>query len=124
MYPPFLSSSSLKKEQVKKMVERRRKPLILCSTKSAINSVLKSSNSSINENEFPNFNLPVGILRFSNNFPSFDHSALIALSTSLLKTLSITSGSPVIHSNNTLFSKFSIFVTLVNHHFSHQNCSD
>jgi len=124
MYPPFLSSSSLKKEQVKKMVERRRKPLILCSTKSAINSVLKSSKSSINENEFPNFNLPVGILRFSNNFPSFDHSALIALSTSLLKTLSITSGSPVIHSNNTLFSKFSIFVTLVNHHFSHQNCSD
>lgn len=81
------------------MVERRRKPLILCSTKTAINSVLKSSNSSINENEFPNFNLPVGILRFSNKFPSFDHSALIALSTSLLKTLSITSGSPVLVKN-------------------------
>ncbi|CAK8543058.1 unnamed protein product [Lathyrus sativus] len=78
------------------MVERR-KPLILCSTKNVMNSVLKSSAPSINE--FPNLHLPVGILRLSNNLPSLDHSALIALSTSLLKRLSITSGSPVLIKN-------------------------
>ncbi|CAJ2671707.1 peroxisome biogenesis protein 6 isoform X2 [Trifolium pratense] len=80
------------------MVERRRKPLVLCSTKNIINSVLKKSST----NEFPNLHLPVGILRFSNNLPSSFHdddSALIALSTSLLKTLSITSGSPVMVKN-------------------------
>ncbi|KAK2362943.1 cell division cycle protein [Trifolium repens] len=77
------------------MVERRRKPLILCSTKNIINSVLKKSST----NEFPKLDLPVGILRFSNKLPSFDHSALIALSTSLLKRLSITSGSPVMVKN-------------------------
>ncbi|KAK2416583.1 cell division cycle protein [Trifolium repens] len=77
------------------MVERRRKPLILCSTKNIINSILKKSST----NEFPKLHLPVGILRFSNKLPSFDHSALIALSTSLLKRLSITSGSPVMVKN-------------------------
>ncbi|CAI8613818.1 unnamed protein product [Vicia faba] len=78
------------------MVERR-KPLVLCSTKNVINSLLNSSTSSIND--FPNLHLPVGILRLSNNLPSLDHSALIALSTSLLKRLSITSGSPVLIKN-------------------------
>ncbi|XP_004493380.1 peroxisomal ATPase PEX6 [Cicer arietinum] len=78
------------------MVERR-KPLVLCSTKNVINSLLHSSTSSVND--FPKFHLPVGILRFSGKSPSFDHSALLALSTSLLKRLSITSGSPVLVKN-------------------------
>ncbi|CAL5193309.1 unnamed protein product [Lathyrus oleraceus] len=78
------------------MVERR-KPLVLCSTKNVINSLLKSSTSSIDD--FPNLHLPVGILRLSNKLPSLDHSALIALSTSLLKRLSIASGSPVLIKN-------------------------
>lgn len=87
-------------QQSYKMVERRRKPLVLRSTKHVLNSLLGSSTSPTNKDEPspPNFQLPVGILRFSNQTqsPSLDHSALLGLSTSLLKTLSITSGSPVI----------------------------
>ena len=94
------------------MVERR-KPLVLSSTKHLINSLLSSSPSNdpapTNATLFRHhdssstfFHLPAGILRFSNHpnhhpqFPSLDDSALIGLSTSLLKRLSITSGSLVI----------------------------
>ncbi|KAJ1412648.1 P-loop containing nucleoside triphosphate hydrolase [Sesbania bispinosa] len=85
------------------MVERR-KPLVLCSTKHVINSLLGPSTSTPPSNDHEScssFHLPVGILRFSNQsqFPSLDHSSLIGLSTSILKRLSITSGSPVLVKN-------------------------
>ncbi|KAK7337414.1 hypothetical protein VNO77_17986 [Canavalia gladiata] len=80
------------------MVERR-KPLILCSTKHVINST-SPNNNLFRDEPPPNFRLPVGILRFSNlSNPSIDHSALLGLSSRLLKTLSITSGSPVLIKN-------------------------
>ncbi|RDX86979.1 Peroxisome biogenesis protein 6, partial [Mucuna pruriens] len=95
------------------MVERRRKPLILCSTKHVINSTAPTNNLFHRESS-PTFHLPVGILRFSNLAnPSFDHSSLLALSTSLLKTLSITSGSPVLVKNvDTNTQKIAVAVAL------------
>lgn len=99
------------------MVERRRKPLILCSTKHLINSTVPTNNLFPHES-LPTFRLPVGILRFSNPAnPSLDHSALLALSTSLLKTLSITSGSPVIQTPSAQFPIFFNFLHLNYHSF-------
>ncbi|KAE9593836.1 putative ATPase, AAA-type, core, P-loop containing nucleoside triphosphate hydrolase [Lupinus albus] len=72
---------------------RRRKPLILSSTKNLINSLLTSSSFSHFHDSSSKFHLPVGILRFNN------HSSLLALSTSLLIRLSITSGSLVLVKN-------------------------
>ncbi|KAL2338600.1 hypothetical protein Fmac_013046 [Flemingia macrophylla] len=74
------------------MVERRRKALILCSTKHIIKSTVPTPTFHRDDQSFPTFRLPVGILRFSGlPKPSLDQSALIALSTRLLKTLSIAS---------------------------------
>ena len=92
------------------MVERR-KPLVLASTKFVVNSVLRSSHGleSTGDNFFDDgspekLEVPVGILRFSQDaneklqpqFAALDHSSLLALSTSLLRTLSITSASLVV----------------------------
>lgn len=91
------------------MVERRRKPLVLSSTKTLINSLLNSSNpeaqsqSISGDKSSPAVQLQAGILRLTNaktvisdpKLASFDDSALVGLSTSLLKKLSITSGSLV-----------------------------
>lgn len=99
----------------------RRKPLVLSSTKSLLNSVLNSStNEKINgidgapvnkysdgdgEEEAPTMlQLRAGILRLSEDklgkkATSLDDAALIGLSTSLLKRLLITSGSLVIVKN-------------------------
>ncbi|XP_022876583.1 peroxisome biogenesis protein 6 isoform X2 [Olea europaea var. sylvestris] len=88
------------------MVERR-KPLVLSSTKALINSVLKSPSKTeeVDQTEHrasvlsssPTLQLTVGILRFCKGedviLPSLDDSALVGLSTSMLKQLSITSGS-------------------------------
>lgn len=92
----------------------RRKPLVLASTKAAINSVFNSSRlgeanpgagDRLLDDESPtNLLLPVGILRFTDDgsekpqpqLSALDDAALVGLSTSLLKTLSITSGSLVI----------------------------
>ncbi|TKY61812.1 Peroxisome biogenesis protein 6 [Spatholobus suberectus] len=97
----------------KKMVERRRKPLILCSTKHVIISTAPTNNL-FQHQSCPTFRFPVGILRFSNlTNPSLDHSALIAFSTRLLKTLSITSGSPVLVKNiDTNTQKIAVAVAL------------
>lgn len=89
------------------MVERR-KPLVLSSTKLLINSVLSSSRRVTGENLVgddvsPSLQLPAGILRFSKDkidisdakFASLDDSALLGLSTCVLKQLSVTSGSLV-----------------------------
>ncbi|PWA43544.1 peroxin 6 [Artemisia annua] len=71
------------------VVGRRRKPLVLSSTKSLLNSALL-----LNENFNPTVvQLRAGILKLSDN------KFLIGLSTSLLKRLSITSGSLVIVKN-------------------------
>ncbi|MED6155243.1 peroxisomal assembly protein [Stylosanthes scabra] len=94
------------------MVERR-KPLVLSSTKHLINSFLNSSpghdpttaTATATATTTPLFNLPAGILRFSDHpnhhpqLPSLDDSALVGLSTLLLKRLSITSGSLVLVKN-------------------------
>ncbi|XP_024966559.1 peroxisome biogenesis protein 6 [Cynara cardunculus var. scolymus] len=99
----------------------RRKPLVLSSTQLLLNSVLNSSNKEkINGIDDARINkysgsdgdgvapamlqLRVGILRSSENklgqkVTSLDDAALIGLSTSLLKRLSITSGSLVIVKN-------------------------
>ncbi|KAK1559426.1 hypothetical protein Q3G72_014366 [Acer saccharum] len=93
------------------MVERR-KPLVLSSTKILINSVLSSSRR-VTADEPPiddvsaSLQLPAGILRFSkdeidisdNKLATLDDSALLGLSTSVLKRLSVTSGSPVLVKN-------------------------
>lgn len=99
------------------MVERgRRKPLVLSSTKALLNSLLLSSSSITNQrgdgidpSSTPNnlLHLPAGILRFSfkedqtlisslPNLVSLDDAVLVGLSTSALKSLSITSGSLVL----------------------------
>ncbi|KAF7818233.1 peroxisome biogenesis protein 6 [Senna tora] len=98
------------------MVERR-KPLVLTSTKLLINSVLSSSRlgeassgagDQLFDGESPrNLQLAVGILRFSKDgneklepqLAALDDSALVGLSTSLLRRLSITSGSLVLVKN-------------------------
>ncbi|KAL2329433.1 hypothetical protein Fmac_017014 [Flemingia macrophylla] len=74
------------------MVERRRKALILCSTKHIIKSTVPTPTFHRDDQSSPTFRLPVGILRFFGlPKPSLDHSALIALSIRLLKTFSISS---------------------------------
>ncbi|CAL0302445.1 unnamed protein product [Lupinus luteus] len=74
----------------------RRKPLILSSTKNLINSLLTSSSifNVVDDDSSSKLHLPVGILRFNN------HSSLLALSTSLLIKLSITSDSLVLVKNS------------------------
>ncbi|KAJ6401085.1 hypothetical protein OIU84_016495 [Salix udensis] len=96
------------------MVERRRKPLILSSTKILIDSVLSSSPLSSTSSErsqlplatdnispSPSLQLVAGILRFSEGklASSFDDSSLLAISTSILKRLSVTSSSLVLIKN-------------------------
>lgn len=95
------------------MVERRRKPLVLSSTKTLINSLLNSSKPEAQSENIsgdkspPAVQLQAGILRLTNGktvisdpkLASFDDSALVGLSTSLLKRLSITSGSLVLVKN-------------------------
>ncbi|XVF72562.1 hypothetical protein PTKIN_Ptkin12aG0131200 [Pterospermum kingtungense] len=89
---------------------RRRKPLVLSSTKILVNSVLSSTR--LNEADPTNLSadglrLKAGILRFSKGkdnisdpkLASLDDSALVGLSTSALKRLSITSGSLVLVRN-------------------------
>lgn len=99
------------------MVERR-KPLVLSSTKSLVNSVLNSSTTVgrdgidrtselSGDNTSPSLQLRAGILRLSKDqsdisntkVSSLDDAALVGLSTSLLKRLSITSGSLVMIKN-------------------------
>ncbi|CAN0899019.1 Peroxisome biogenesis protein 6 [Linum grandiflorum] len=90
---------------------RRRKPLVLSSTKVLINSLLLSSS----DHDLPSavtnlasqnssFHLRAGILRSSpyasdSNLTSVDDSALIGLSLSALKKLAVTSGSLVFVKN-------------------------
>lgn len=95
------------------MVERRRKPLVLSSTKNLINSLLNSSNPEAQserisgDKSLPAVQLQAGILRLTSDktvisdpkLASFDDSALVGLSTALLKKLSITSGSLVLVKN-------------------------
>ncbi|XP_044503231.1 peroxisome biogenesis protein 6 isoform X2 [Mangifera indica] len=92
------------------MVERR-KPLLLSSTKILINSLFNSSSTSqppldvdgdklLTPQVSPTLHLPAGILRFSKDkFDSklsfLDDAALLGLSVSVLKRLSLTSGSLV-----------------------------
>lgn len=101
------------------MVERR-KPLVLSSTKVVINSVLSSSRlgegdrirvvagkEPLDDDASPDFQLQAGILRFPRDsdvisdpkLGSLDDAALVGLSTSALKQLSITSGSLVLIEN-------------------------
>ncbi|KAK2980628.1 hypothetical protein RJ640_011436 [Escallonia rubra] len=93
------------------MVERRRKPLVLSSTKQLVSSVLNSSRTEqqadgIDRTDHldtpPLLQLRAGILRFSKDKVDIsastmaslnDDAALIGLSTSVLKKLSVTSGS-------------------------------
>ncbi|KAJ4895188.1 Peroxisome biogenesis protein 6 [Raphanus sativus] len=88
------------------MVERRRSPLVLSSTRATLRSVLNS----LQPDETPgrpdsirrNLTLPAGILRWQGegvNGSDLDDSSLVGLSTQLLKRLSINSGSFVIISN-------------------------
>ncbi|TYI68426.1 hypothetical protein E1A91_D08G088300v1 [Gossypium mustelinum] len=92
------------------MMVGRRKPLVLSSTKILVNSVLSSTR--LNEAGPANLSgdvlrLKAGILRVSKvknsisdpKLASLDDSALIGLSTSTLKRLSITSGSLVLVRN-------------------------
>lgn len=115
------------------MVERgRRKPLVLSSTKALLNSLLLSSSSITNQRDDgidPSstanclLQLPAGILRFSfkedqtlisslPNLVSFDDAVLVGLSTSALKSLSITSGSLVLLPLLFFLLHTSIFVSI------------
>ncbi|KAJ0051898.1 hypothetical protein Pint_01035 [Pistacia integerrima] len=96
------------------MVERR-KPLLLSSTKILINSLLNSSSTSqprlnvdgdklLTHQVSPTLHLPAGILRFSKDkfdskLASLDDNSLLGLSVSVLKRLSLTSGSLVLVKN-------------------------
>ncbi|GMN38088.1 hypothetical protein TIFTF001_007343 [Ficus carica] len=86
----------------------RRKPLVLASTKTLLNSVLSSSRlgdgervAGDDDNDWPcGLQLPAGILRCSEaKLASLDDSALVGVSISVLKRLSITSGSSVLVKN-------------------------
>ncbi|XP_054820199.1 peroxisomal ATPase PEX6 isoform X2 [Prosopis cineraria] len=95
----------------------RRKPLVLASTKLLINSVLSSSQGAeaspgagdklFDDDSLRNLQLPVGILRLSEDgnertepqSAALDDSALVGLSTSLLRRLTITAGSLVLVKN-------------------------
>lgn len=106
------------------MVERR-KPLLLSSTKILINSLFNSSSTSqppldvdgdklLTPQVSPTLHLPAGILRFSKDkFDSklsfLDDAALLGLSVSVLKRLSLTSGSLV----SFLFFCVFVFVCLM-----------
>ncbi|KAI3932420.1 hypothetical protein MKW92_029641, partial [Papaver armeniacum] len=96
------------------MVERR-KPLILSSTRCLVDSVLNNSGTRENEAKL-SLRLPAGILRLNDSkshitskeeeeeeeklgIASFDDSAVVGLSSSVLKRLSITSGSLVFIGN-------------------------
>ncbi|KAK6115023.1 hypothetical protein DH2020_007292 [Rehmannia glutinosa] len=93
------------------MVERRRrKPLVLSSTKAIVNSLLNSRETTGDTDgadkitpgsSARTLQLTAGILRFSKGttVDSFDGSVLVGLSTSLLKRLSITSGSLILIKN-------------------------
>ncbi|KAL7151206.1 hypothetical protein ABFS83_04G016200 [Erythranthe nasuta] len=93
------------------MVERRkRKPLVLSSTEVLVNSLLnprKTTEDSDGIDEISTSSSALtlqstaGILRFSKDatFDSVDASALVGLSTSMLKRLSITSGSLILIKN-------------------------
>ncbi|KAL2540526.1 Peroxisome biogenesis protein 6 [Abeliophyllum distichum] len=95
------------------MVERRRKPLVLSSTKALINSVLNSPSKTEEFDQIeplpfvhsstPTLQLTAGILGLSEGsdviLTSLDDSALVGLSTSVLKRLSITSGSLILIKN-------------------------
>lgn len=97
------------------MVERR-KPLILSSTKTLLDSVLnplksldgdggevRSRNPPLDRRESASLQLKAGILRYSNDLigsdgpdeASFDDASLVGVSASVLKRLSVTSGSLV-----------------------------
>lgn len=86
------------------MVERRRKPLVLSSTKFLVDSVLSSSRISRDDLP-PRLLFPAGILRLSKDrigtldstskLTSLDDSALVGLPTAALKKLAVTCGSPV-----------------------------
>ncbi|KAL5731438.1 peroxisomal assembly protein [Ranunculus cassubicifolius] len=91
------------------MVERR-KPLILNSTKNLVNSVLKpisktkSRDHEEDLNDSPCLRLAAGILRCANKNSeseegSFDDATLVGVSKSVLRQLSITSGSLVLVRN-------------------------
>lgn len=80
----------------------RRKPLVLTSTKTLLNSVLSSSRLGEvdrfagDDDASCGLQLPAGILRLSDvKLASLDDSALVGFSISVLKRLSITSGSSV-----------------------------
>ncbi|KAJ9187738.1 hypothetical protein P3X46_003160 [Hevea brasiliensis] len=94
------------------MVERRRKPLVLSSTKFLVDSVLSSSTLCEGvrlpgDDVSPSLLLPAGILRFSkanigvsdSKLTSLDDSALVGLSIAVLKRLAVTSGSLVLIKN-------------------------
>lgn len=106
--PPGLIPSS----SVPPMVGRR-KPLVLSSTKFLVSSVLNSSRpdrdaARDDSEEPPRLHLPAGILRLPKDkediadlkLASLDGSAVVGLSASALKRLSITSGSLVWSSNH------------------------
>ncbi|XXG74550.1 hypothetical protein AAC387_Pa07g3243 [Persea americana] len=101
------------------MVERR-KPLILSSTKTVLDSVLnslksldgdggevRSRNPPLDRRESTSLQLKAGILRYSNDLSgsggpdeaSFDDASLVGVSASVLKRLSVTSGSLVLVKN-------------------------
>ncbi|PKA64064.1 Peroxisome biogenesis protein 6 [Apostasia shenzhenica] len=90
------------------MVERR-KPLVLSSTRKLLDSVLKSAKSSAGEYDaresvrsHPSLRLRAGILRFSCDSSGTElqeSSHLVGVSSSVLKRLSVTSGSLVLIKN-------------------------
>ncbi|KAL8054808.1 hypothetical protein ABFX02_04G017100 [Erythranthe guttata] len=93
------------------MVERRkRKPLVLSSTEALVNSLLNPRKTTADSDGIDEISTSssaltlqstAGILRFSKDatFDSVDASALVGLSTSMLKRLSITSGSLILIKN-------------------------
>ncbi|XP_062087439.1 peroxisomal ATPase PEX6 [Humulus lupulus] len=96
------------------MMVGRRKPLVLASTKTLLNSLLTSSQlhdgdpvHATIDPSCTSLKLPAGILRFpysttdviDSKLASLDDSTLIGVSTSVLKKLSVTSGSAVLVKN-------------------------
>ncbi|CAA0828182.1 Peroxisome biogenesis protein 6 [Striga hermonthica] len=90
------------------MVERRkRKPLVLSSTRAILNSLLNPRETADESDEIdeisagPRARTPAGILRVSEGATvgSVDASVLVGLSTAMLKRLSITSGSLLLIKN-------------------------
>ncbi|CAH8336730.1 unnamed protein product [Eruca vesicaria subsp. sativa] len=91
------------------MVERRRSPLVLSSTRATLRSVLQPDQIPGRPDSIPRtVKLTAGILKWrrdgvndsdSSKFDSFDDSSLVGLSTQMLKRLSINSGSFVVINN-------------------------